>query len=386
MALSIREGAESREQEKNYHPEPCHPEPRTGVRGKLREGSYSGPINCSEHGSRDREHGAVGNIIVETVSKKNGLVTFVAGAVVLAMGCRERPRGALSISGSRPAGVFTAGFAQKMVNMEGLSVGKRIVILGSGDIGLIMARRMTWEGSKVIMVCELMHYSSGLNRNIVQCLNDNDIPLYFSTTVVRIHGKERVEGVTIAKVDENRNPIKETETYIECDTLLLSVGLLPENELTIAAGIEMDPVTGGAIVDNFRQTSLTGVFSCGNVLHVHDLADNASSEAQTAGKAAAEYAKDSGKSLKTTGASETYAVKGIGLVRYTVPQRIRKGSTVPISLYFRVGDVQRNAEIVVMCGEKMIKRKKKTIVTPGEMEKIDIEGTDCVADITVEVR
>jgi pyruvate/2-oxoglutarate dehydrogenase complex dihydrolipoamide dehydrogenase (E3) component len=235
---------------------------------------------------------------------------------------------------------------------------------------------MAWEGSQVIMVCELMHYSSGLNRNIVQCLKDNDIPLHFSTTVVKIHGAQRVEGVTIAKVDENRNPIKETEQFVECDTLLLSVGLLPENELTISAGIEMDPITGGAVVDNFRQTSVPGIFSCGNVLHVHDLADNASGEGQIAGKAAATYAK-------TGSAPESYAVKGAGLVRYVVPQRIRKGSTEPISLYFRMGDVKRNAEIVVTRGDTVIKRVKKTIVTPGEMEKIDIAGVECVGDIVV---
>ncbi len=210
-------------------------------------------------------------------------------AVILAMGCRERPRGALNIAGTRAAGVMTAGTAQKYVNMNGYMPGKKVVILGSGDIGLIMARRMTLEGAQVKMVCELMPYSSGLTRNIVQCLDDFDIPLKLGCTVVNIHGKERVEGVTIANVDRNRRPIKETQEYVECDTLLLSVGLIPENELSAAMGIEMDPVTGGPVVNEFRETTHPGVFACGNVLHVHDLVDYVTLESQLAGEGAAKY-------------------------------------------------------------------------------------------------
>ena len=225
------------------------------------------------------------------VSAAQGLISVAAGAVVLAMGCRERTRGALNIPGSRPAGVYTAGCAQRLVNMEGYLPGREVVILGSGDIGLIMARRMTWEGAKVKLVAELMPYSSGLTRNIVQCLQDNDIPLRFNHTVVQIHGRERVTAVTVAEVNpETRLPIAGTEETIPCDTLLLSVGLLPENELTRQAGVQMDAVTGGAVVDENRQTSLPGVFACGNVLHVHDLVDNVSEEAAIAGENAAKFA------------------------------------------------------------------------------------------------
>ncbi|HPZ53253.1 MAG TPA: NAD(P)/FAD-dependent oxidoreductase, partial [Clostridia bacterium] len=229
--------------------------------------------------------------VITYVNEEEGEVKIKAKAIILAMGCRERSRGALNIPGTRPAGIYTAGTAQKFINMMGLMVGRQVVILGSGDIGLIMARRMTLEGASVKAVCEIMPYSSGLARNIVQCLDDFNIPLKLGHTVTKIHGKDRLEGVTISKVDENRRPIPGTEEYIECDTLLLSVGLIPENELTKGMGIELDGSTRGAVVDQNRETSLEGVFSCGNVLHVHDLVDYVSEEAYIAGKAAARYIK-----------------------------------------------------------------------------------------------
>lgn len=230
---------------------------------------------------------------VTATNEEDGIFTIQARAIVLAMGCRERPRGALNIAGTRPAGIYSAGTAQKLVNRKGYLPGKSVVILGSGDIGLIMARRMTLEGAKVKAVCELMPYSGGLARNIEQCLNDFAIPLKLSHTVVEIHGRERIEGVTIAKVDENRKPIAETREYISCDTLLLSVGLIPENELSLQAEVRMDSVTGGAVVDQDRQTSREGIFACGNVLHVHDLVDFVSEEAEIAGRSAAEYIRGS---------------------------------------------------------------------------------------------
>ena len=315
---------------------------------------------------------------VVCVSAANGLMAIDAGAVVLAMGCRERTRGALNIPGTRPAGVYTAGCAQRLVNMEGLMPGKKVLILGSGDIGLIMARRLTWEGAKVVLVAEIMPYSSGLNRNIVQCLVDNGIPLKFNHTVTNIIGKERVEAVTVAEVDpRTRLPITGTEQTYECDTLLLSVGLLPENELTSAAGIDIDPVTNGAVVDETRQTSLAGVFACGNVLHVHDLVDNVSDEATLAGRAAAEYA--SGQASR----QQTYAVKGVNGVRYTVPQRVHAGLDGKTDIYFRVGNAYRPATAVVRCGDTVIAKRRKQIMTPGEMEKITIDAALVTGDLTV---
>lgn len=296
-------------------------------------------------------------------------MTLTAGAVVLAMGCRERTRGALNIPGTRPAGVYTAGCAQRLCNMEGYLPGRKVVILGSGDIGLIMARRMTWEGAEVKMVCELMPYSSGLNRNIVQCLVDNDIPLRFNHTVTAIHGRERVTGVTIAEVNPaTRAPIPGTEFDIECDTLLLSVGLIPENELSRAAGIEMDPVTSGAVVDETRQTSIPGVFACGNVLHVHDLVDNVSAEAILAGKSAAAYALG-----KAEGKPSERRVKPAGSVRYVVPQRLSADASGKIDFYFRVGGVVKPARLTVKCGGVELVSRKKQIMTPGEMEKVTVE-------------
>lgn len=306
--------------------------------------------------------------VVYAVNKEDGLLEIQAKAVILAMGCRERPRGALNIAGSRCSGIMTAGTAQKYVNIDGYMPGKKVVILGSGDIGLIMARRMTLEGAEVKTVCELMPYSSGLTRNIVQCLNDFNIPLRLSCTVIDIHGKDRVEGVTIANVDENRKPIKGTEEYIECDTLLLSVGLIPENELTRAVGIELDPVTNGAIVNEFRETSHKGVFACGNVLHVHDLVDYVTLESQTAGEGAARYVL--GKSEEP----EYITAKGVNGVRYIVPQKINIKNDGDVKLYFRVGEVYKNAKTVVKYNGEEIISKKRPRLAPGEMENVVIKN------------
>jgi NADPH-dependent 2,4-dienoyl-CoA reductase/sulfur reductase-like enzyme len=304
--------------------------------------------------------------IVSAMNSEDGAFQIQAESIILAMGCRERPKGALNIAGMRPSGIFTAGTAQKFVNIDGYMPGKKVVILGSGDIGLIMARRMTLEGAKVEAVCELMPYSGGLARNIEQCLNDFNIPLMLSHTVVEIHGKERVCGVTIARVDEKRKPIPETRQYIECDTLLLSCGLIPENELTKGAGIEIDRITNGAIVNQDRQTDIEGVFACGNVLHVHDLVDYVSEEAEIAGRAAAEYL--SGKKNDGTDIS----IITDGKIRYTVPQRINTKKDVTV--YFRVSDVYRNARIVVKDGEKILINKKKQKVAPGEMETVTLKA------------
>ncbi|MDD5923751.1 MAG: NAD(P)/FAD-dependent oxidoreductase [Clostridia bacterium] len=299
---------------------------------------------------------------VTAINSEDGIFTIQAKAIILAMGCRERPKGALNISGSRPAGIFTAGTAQKFVNMKGYMPGKNVVILGSGDIGLIMARRMTLEGAKVKAVCELMPYSGGLERNIEQCLRDFDIPLKLSCTVAEIHGKDRLEGVTIASVDANRRIIPETKEYIECDTLLLSVGLLPENELTKSSGIEIDPITSGAFVNQDRETMIDGIFACGNVLHVHDLVDNVSEEAEIAGRASAEYI------LQGNEKNIDILVKTDGRVRYCVPQRItRKDDT---TLFFRVSNIYENVRIYVSHNGKEILSKKKIKVAPGEMESI----------------
>lgn len=315
---------------------------------------------------------------IVAICAKLGLVEIQAGAVVLAMGCRERTRGALNIPGSRPAGVYTAGCAQRLVNREGYMPGREVVILGSGDIGLIMARRMTWEGAKVKLVAELMPYSSGLNRNIVQCLEDNGIPLRFNTTVVKIHGRERVEAVTVASVDPaTRLPLAGTEETIPCDTLMLSVGLLPENELTRGAGVQMDRVTSGAVVDETRQTSLPGVYACGNVLHVHDLVDNVSHEAEIAGTAAARFALDG------TTTSPAHQVWAEGGVRYVVPQVLSTGATGKLDLYFRVGNAYKPARLTVQCGEKVLVSRKKQVMTPGEMEKVTIDAGELDADVTV---
>ena len=304
--------------------------------------------------------------VITATNSTDGVFQLQAKAVILAMGCRERARGALNIAGTRPAGIYSAGTAQKYVNLKGYLPGKNVVILGSGDIGLIMARRMTLEGAKVHAVCELMPYSGGLARNIEQCLNDFDIPLKLSHTVVEIHGKERLEGVTIARVDERRRPIPETREYIPCDTLLLSVGLIPENELSKTASVTLDRVTNGAVVDQDRQTEVEGIFACGNVLHVHDLVDFVSEEADIAGKSAAAYIF--GVKTERTDVKLTTD----GKIRYTVPQRITQKKDVTV--YFRVADVYRNVTIKVTDGERVVYQKKKARVAPGEMESITLKS------------
>ena len=313
------------------------------------------------------------NVITAT-NNSDGLLEIKAKAIVLAMGCRERPRGAINISGSRCSGIMTAGTAQKYVNIDGYMPGHKIVILGSGDIGLIMARRMSLEGAKVQMVCELQPYSNGLTRNIVQCLDDMGIPLKLSCTVVATHGKERLEGVTIADVDEKLNPIPGTERFVECDTLLLSVGLIPENELTRMAGIELDRVTNGAVVDEYRQTSREGIFACGNVLQVHDLVDYVTIESQLAGKGAAKYIKGE------TDKGDYIATQGVDGVRYIVPQKINSKTDGDVNLYFRVGSVYKGAKIVVTCGDKVILSKKRPRMCPSEMETVTIKQ-DVIASI-----
>ena len=304
---------------------------------------------------------------VVTAQNRDGILKIQAKAVILAMGCRERSRGALNTPGTRPAGVFSAGTAQKFINCEGYMVGKKVVILGSGDIGLIMARRMTLEGAKVEAVCELMSYSGGLTRNIVQCLEDFDIPLYLSTTVCEIHGKGRLEGVTIAQVDERRNPIEETKRYIPCDTLLLSVGLIPENELTRGAGIPMDPITSGAIVDENCQTLTSGIFACGNVLQVHDLVDYVSDEAERAGRGAASFVKDGAKK------ADYVATKpGFG-VRYVLPQQINKNADADVSLFLRVTQPFGKCKFTIKAGDTVLATAKRMMAAPGEMEKLTIK-------------
>lgn len=303
--------------------------------------------------------------VVTATNSEEGIFQLQAKAVILAMGCRERAKGALNIAGTRPAGIYSAGTAQKYVNLKGYMPGKNVVILGSGDIGLIMARRMTLEGAKVHAVCELMPYSGGLARNIEQCLNDFNIPLKLSHTVVEIHGKERLEGVTIAKVDERRRPIAETREYIPCDTLLLSVGLIPENELSKTASVPLDRVTGGAVVDQDRQTEVEGIFACGNVLHVHDLVDYVSEEAEIAGKSAAAYI--AGENAEKV----DVALHTDGKIRYTVPQRITQKKAVTV--FFRVADVYRNVTVKVKDGDNVVYSRKKPKVAPGEMESITLK-------------
>lgn len=303
---------------------------------------------------------------VTCINREDGLVTYKAKSIVLCMGCRERPRGALNIPGFRPAGIYSAGTAQRLMNIEGFSVGKEVVILGSGDIGLIMARRMTLEGAKVKVVAELMPYSGGLKRNIVQCLNDYDIPLKLSHTVVDIQGKERVTGITLAEVGPDRKPIPGTEEFYSCDTLLLSVGLLPENELTRGVGIQMNGVTGGANVNDKLETSFEGVFACGNVLHVHDLVDYVSEEATLAGTNAAAYVLE-GK--KATGHNVTLTAKDG--VRYTVPQTLDvENMRDSVTVRFRVADVYKNRYISVYYDGERVTHRKKNVLAPGEMEQV----------------
>lgn len=304
-----------------------------------------------------------------TVLSPKGVEVIQAKTVILAMGCREKPRGAINIPGDRCAGIFSAGTAQELVNMQGYQVGKEAVILGSGDIGLIMARRLTYEGAKVKCVVELMPYSSGLKRNIVQCLDDYDIPLKYSSTVTRIVGKERLEGVYIAQVDEQRNPIKETEEYISCDTLLLSVGLVPENELSKSADVGLSNITGGAVVDSRMQTSVPGIFACGNVLHIHDLVDNVTLEAYETADHAVAYLNG-----MDAGADEIPVIPDQG-VRYIVPQYINKlDTTDSLDFKFRSMDVYKFTSVTILADGEVVKTSKKRIITPGEMEKVTLKG------------
>ena len=283
------------------------------------------------------------------------------------MGCRERSRGALNIPGYRPAGIYSAGTAQHLVNMEGLMPGKEVVILGSGDIGLIMARRMTLEGAKVKVVAELMPYSGGLKRNIVQCLDDFEIPLKLSHTVIDIEGKHRVEAVTIAEVGPDRKPIPGTEERYTCDTLLLSCGLLPENELSKSAGVELSQVTSGPVVNDSLETSVDGIFACGNVLHVHDLVDFVSQEAAAAGKNAAAYIKAGEKDVP----AEMLPISPEGGVRYTVPSFVRPSEMEEnLTVRFRVGDVYKNKAIALYFDDQLIGKKKRQVMAPGEMEQV----------------
>lgn len=309
--------------------------------------------------------------VVTAMNREDGMFEIQAKAVILAMGCRERSRGALNIPGYRPAGIFSAGTAQRLVNMEGYMPGREVVILGSGDIGLIMARRMTLEGAKVKVVAELMPYSGGLKRNIVQCLNDFDIPLKLSHTVIDIEGKERVEAVTIAEVGPDRKPIPGTEERYTCDTLLLSCGLIPENELSKSAGVAINPITSGPVVGDNLETSIDGVFACGNVLHVHDLVDYVSQEATTAGKNAALYIQNgSAKDVKTV---EILPVDG---VRYTVPKYIRPSEMdETLTVRFRVGDVYKNCAIATYFDDELISKRKRPVMAPGEMEQVVLSKT-----------
>lgn len=324
------------------------------------------------------------------MNRQDGLMQIQASAIILAMGCRERPRGALNIPGYRPAGIFSAGTAQRLVNMEGYMAGREVVILGSGDIGLIMARRMTLEGAKVKVVAELMPYSGGLKRNIVQCLDDYGIPLKLSHTVVDIQGKERVEGVTIAKVDEHGKPITGTEQHYACDTLLLSVGLLPENELSRSMGVEINPTTNGAFVNNRLETNIPGVFACGNVLHVHDLVDFVSQEAASAGKNAAAYLLQQYTADESR--KELTIVPSNG-VRYTVPNTIcLENMEEQLTIRFRVHNIYRNAAIVARLGEQVLTQRKRPIMAPGEMEQIVltkqalIDNVQEAANLTIEIK
>lgn len=315
--------------------------------------------------------------MITALGRDTGMINIDANAIVLAMGCRERSAGALMIPGDRPSGVLSAGTAQRFVNIEGYMPGKEVVVLGSGDIGLIMARRMTLEGARVKMVLELMPYSGGLKRNIVQCLQDFDIPLRLSHTVTKIHGKKRLEGVTVAAVNKDRVPIRESEQFVECDTLLLSVGLIPENELSLKLGVAIDFATGGPVVDSDMQTSVSGVFGCGNALQVHDLVDFVSQEAQRAGRAAALY-RDNGVGVPRI---NTVAAKG---VRYVVPQRINMDGKDK-SLFFRTADVYKNCRTVAKVKDCVIASKKRIICTPGEMETLVVKGADITGDIWVSV-
>ena len=320
---------------------------------------------------------------ITAMNRKDGIFEIQAKAIILAMGCRERSRSALNIPGYRPAGIYSAGTAQRLVNMEGYMPGREVVILGSGDIGLIMARRMTLEGAKVKVVAELMPYSGGLKRNIVQCLNDFDIPLKLSHTVIDIEGKERVTGVTIAEVGSDGRPIAGTEEYYSCDTLLLSCGLIPENELSRSAGVTLNPVTSGPVVNDSLETSISGVFACGNVLHVHDLVDYVSEEAGIAGANAAHYIL-SGNTADACNTSSQHSDASVsecsqpsveiiptGGVRYTVPKYIRPEAMADkVTVRFRVGQIYKNCGIATYFGKERISFRKRPVMAPGELESV----------------
>ena len=309
--------------------------------------------------------------VVTAMNRTEGMFQIQAGAVILAMGCRERPRGALNIPGYRPAGIYSAGTAQRLVNMEGYMPGREVVILGSGDIGLIMARRMTMEGATVKVVAELMPFSGGLKRNIVQCLDDYGIPLKLSHTVVDIEGKERVKAVTIAEVGPDMKPIPGTEERYTCDTLLLSTGLIPENELSRGAGVEMNPVTSGPIVNEILETNIPGVFACGNVLHVHDLVDYVSEEATRAGENAAKYVQNGCKDEKEGSDIKLVATQG---ARYTVPCTVNVSRMDDnLTVRFRVGAVYKDSFVSVYFDDERVQHRKKRIMAPGEMEQIILQ-------------
>ena len=328
--------------------------------------------------------------VVTVMNREEGIVMYQAKAVILAMGCRERPRGALNIPGYRPAGIYSAGTAQRLVNMEGFMPGKKVVILGSGDIGLIMARRMTFEGAEVKVVAEVMPYSGGLKRNIVQCLDDYDIPLLLSHTVIDIEGKDRLTGGGIAEVGPDRKPIPGTEVHYDCDTLLLSCGLIPENELSKQADVAMNPVTNGPLVDESLETNIDGVFACGNVLHVHDLVDYVSEEAATAGKNAALYVKNNcGKDAQKS--DKVVEIKAIDGVRYTVPSTIHVDNMADLlTVRFRVGGVFKNSYISVYLNDERVQHRRKQVMAPGEMEQVilkkkDLEAYEGLETITVKI-
>lgn len=324
---------------------------------------------------------------VHIMNKTQGYQVLSSQSIILAMGCRERTRGAIQLPGGRPAGILTAGAAQRYVNMEGYMVGKKVVILGSGDIGLIMARRMTLEGAEVLACIEVMPYSGGLNRNIVQCLHDFDIPLYLSHSIIDIKGNERLESITMAEIDENRQVIPGTEQEIECDTLLLSVGLIPENEISRKVGIEMDKRTKGALVFENRETSIPGIFACGNVLHVHDLVDHVSAESMIAGESAAEYVKN----LSETVEEDKLTLQNGEGISYVLPQRVRKNQVDKrVEVYFRVNRVIESCEVVVSCGDEIITTFKKKDLAPGEMETLKLRkkyfDDESITDLEISIK
>ena len=313
-------------------------------------------------------------------SGEHGMVCVQAKSIVLSMGCRERTRAGIVIPGTRPSGLYTAGSAQRLVNRQNIMVGKKVVILGSGDIGMIMARRMTLEGAQVVMVVELMDYLAGLTRNRVQCLDDFGIPLKLAHTITKIEGHERVTGVYVAPVDENKKPILEKEEFVPCDTVLFSVGLIPENELSKNASIEISPVTNGPIVNQHMQTSAEGVFACGNVVHVNDLVDNVSGESETAGKFAAWYAMDKISAEK----KEVVCQTGRN-VRYICPQKISLSDEgEKVNLYFRVLAPELGVKLVARCGDKVLVQKKEIKVNPGEMNCLTVDTSDITGELTIE--